>query len=119
MSEKVILNGGQKVIVPEFPEGLFVRQLPLSKMQEWLESQDNESKLISISIEKDSEWVDANLSTQSQVCILEKAEESNIGFFHSWLLRRIKRTEALAPGSTTEIAKTLGFYSPTGLPKSA
>lgn len=122
MNEKIILNGGHKIQVEEFPEAIFVKQLPLSALEDWLQAQNKEAEMIALAIGKPVEWVDANLSPASQVLLLDAAEEINMDFFQSWLRRRVKRMEAMVPGSAGEMIKLLQPQvspSPTGSPASA
>lgn len=112
------LFGSQKVAVREFPDGLEVKQLPLRRMEEWLRVQQKEAQMIELATGLKPEEVDA-LSLESQVAILEKAEELNSGFFVSWLRRRANREELLLNGVSDATRDALRSHLQTSLRESA
>jgi hypothetical protein len=111
------IAGGKKAIV-QFKDGMktevFVRQLPIRRLPEYLAKQDDEAGLIELACDKPEKWAD-DLTLESHEALVAAVEEMNSVPFFAWLRRKVRRAELLAPGSTGEQGKALLSASPDGL----
>lgn len=110
------LIGGKQVSVKfkgGTEEAVFVRQLPIRQLPEYLSKQDDEAGLIELVCDKPSGWSDG-LTMQSHESLIEIVEAMNSVPFFAWLRRKVRRAERLAPGSTGEQGKAMLSASPDG-----
>gem|GEM_PF-6156318 len=112
------LHGGTKVVA-RYNDGttgeVFVRQLPIRSLQDYLATLDDEPARLELVCDKPKGWADS-LTIESHTALLAAGEETNEQNFFAWLRRRVGRQEQLAPGSSGELGKRLLSASPTGLP---
>lgn len=94
-------------------EAVFVKQLPIRKLPDYLAKQDDEAGLIELACEKPAGWVD-NLTVESHEALIEAVEAMNNVPFFAWLRRKVRRAERLAPGSTGEQGKAMLLALPDG-----
>jgi hypothetical protein len=66
-----------------------VRQIPISKIQEFMLTLGNESRTIEIYCDKPEGWGDT-LSMESASEIADKGQEINLPFFDAWWKRQAK-----------------------------
>lgn len=81
------INTGHKVEV-------FVRQLPIREMQQYLEAQSNECAIIELVCKLKPEVVD-RLTADSHIALLAEIERVNGDFFTKWGERQKGRGEKL------------------------
>lgn len=112
------LAGGTKALA-QFRDGttedVFLAQLPVRKLQDYLSSMDDEPARLELITGKPKGWAD-NLTHDSHNALLAAGEALNETSFFAWLRRRVARQEQLAPGSSGELGKRLLSASPTGSP---
>lgn len=110
------LIGGKQVIVnltDGMKESVFVKQLPIRKLPEYLAKQDDEAGLIELATDKPAGWAD-KLTIDSHETLIEAVEAMNHVPFFAWLRRKVRRAEQLAPGSTGEQGKAMLSALPDG-----
>lgn len=71
-----------------------VLALPLSKMDRWLNAQEDEVLLIQVATGLTAEDLES-ITPESQEQILAKAEELNAAFFARFVARRVQRSQKL------------------------
>ena len=81
-------------------ETVKVRQIPISKIQNFIFVMANESEAIELYCDKPKGWADT-LSVESASAIADKGQELNMPFFAAWFRRQMKWRESQQPGSTT------------------
>jgi hypothetical protein len=97
-------------------EQVKVCQLPISLFQAYLDSTDDEPRLISLLTGKPADWVDT-LAPESCVALIEKGEGINGDFFGQWFRRKLARQQKLM-GEVPESLKKIGLSaSPNTSPK--
>jgi hypothetical protein len=103
------LNGGVEITVNRTDgtqETVKVRQIPATKLEEFMAKLADESTSVSIYCDRPVEWVDS-LSQQSINDICEKGLEINESFLNAWCRRRAKWTEMLNVGVISDLQKKL------------
>ena len=97
-------NNGDKASGPEGPtprrEKVKVRQIPISKIQNFIFAMGNESEAIELYCDKPKGWADT-LSVESASAIADKGQELNLPFFKAWFRRQMKWRESQQPGTAT------------------
>lgn len=96
MTEIDKLTGSKKVTV-QIADGELsaaVQSLPLSKMDLWLNAQNDEREMIHLATGLERESIDA-LPLESQEILLKEAEEMNASFFERFVTRRLQRAQRL------------------------
>jgi hypothetical protein len=81
-------------------EKVKVRQIPISKIQNFIFAMGNESEAIELYCDKPKGWADT-LSVESASAIADKGQELNLPFFKAWFRRQMKWRESQQPGTTT------------------
>jgi hypothetical protein len=70
-------------------ETVKVRQIPISKIQDFLMAMGNEAQTIELYCDKPKGWADT-LSLESANMVLDKGQEINLDFFERWWKRQAK-----------------------------
>ena len=96
---------------------LNVRQLPIRDFPKLLELQNNESALLELYTGATAEVL-GQLTTESELTILEEGDRVNADFFGRWVQRRFRVNNLLAPAGDKQSAIN-PEGSRTGSPKSA
>jgi hypothetical protein len=103
--ELVTIAGGVEMEVAYQNNGdrekVKVRQIPISKIQNFIFAMGNESEAIELYCDKPKGWADT-LSVESASAIADKGQELNLPFFKAWFRRQMKWRESQQPGGTTE-----------------
>ena len=101
--ELVTIAGGVEMEVAYQNNGdkekVKVRQIPISKIQNFIFAMGNESEAIELYCDKPKGWADT-LSVESASAIADKGQELNLPFFKAWFRRQMKWRESQQPGST-------------------
>lgn len=87
--EVAFQNNGSK-------ETVKVRQIPISKLQEYLNTLGNEAKTIELYCDKPQGWADT-LTLESANRIADKGQELNGPFIEAWWKRQAKWREIQKP----------------------
>lgn len=101
------LLGGEQMEVTTLKgekEQIKVCQLPVSLFQAYLDSTDDEPRLISLLTGKPTDWVDT-LTPDSCVALITKGEGLNGDFFGQWFRRKIQRQQKLMGEVPAELQK--------------
>jgi hypothetical protein len=80
-------------------ETVKVRQIPISKIQDFIFAMGNEAQAIELYCDKPKGWADT-LSIESASAIADKGQELNMPFFAAWFRRQMKWRESQQPGGT-------------------
>jgi len=90
-------------------ETVKVRQIPISKLQEFLFSMGDESRLIELYCDRPKGWADT-LAIESANEIADKGQELNLPFLQAWWRRQAKwrkvQNQILAQGEGVETSKS-------------
>jgi len=87
-------------------ERVKVRQIPATKLEEFMTKVANEAVSVSIYCDRPLEWADTlDLSSIGEIC--NKGMEINESFLNAWCLRRAKWTEMLNVGVIAELQRKL------------
>lgn len=82
-------------------ERVKVRQIPISKIQDFILSMGNEAQAIELYCDKPKGWADT-LTVESASAIADKGQALNLPFFAAWFRRQMKwRESQQLPGQTT------------------
>jgi hypothetical protein len=90
-------NNGEK-------ETVKVRQIPVSKIQNFIMALANEAEAIELYCDKPKGWADT-LSIESASAIADKGQELNLPFFGAWFRRQAKWRESQQQGAIAELEK--------------
>jgi hypothetical protein len=93
-------NNGHKEMVK-------VRQIPISKIQNFVFALANEAEAIELYCDKPKGWADT-LSVESASAIADKGQELNLPFFAAWFRRQIRWRESQQPGAMTTGTRNAG-----------
>jgi len=92
-SELITLAGGVEMEVTFQNNGagekVKVRQIPISKMQEFILAMGDESHSIELYCDKPKGWADT-LSVESANAVADKGQEINVPFLQAWWKRQAK-----------------------------
>lgn len=100
-----LLRGGKDVSLitaDGSAESVFVRELPVRKLSDWLAAQDDEAAMVKLVTGRDDGWVDS-LDRDSFLAVVDAATELNQAFFGGLVRRRMARTETLMPGFAAKV----------------
>jgi hypothetical protein len=77
-----------------------VRQIPISKLSEFLSAMGNEARTIELYCDKAEGWADT-LSLESATAVADKGQELNLPFLEAWWRRQAKwrKMQAVWTGS--------------------
>jgi hypothetical protein len=108
--ERIItLNGGVELTLTHLDgtkETVKVRQIPATKLEQFMNKIADESVSVAIYCDKPVEWVDTlTLESINDVC--EKGLEINEAFLGKWCSRRAKWTEMLNVGIIADLQRKL------------
>ncbi len=117
-NEMTALMGGEEITVMKLDgteEKVFVRELPIKKIQSYAAVIDDEEKTSELFCDKEEGWADT-LTRESFTAVISKGEELNLGFFSAWIARRLARQRMMLPELNekilTEIARAARSASP-------
>jgi hypothetical protein len=99
-------------------ENVKVRQIPISRIQDFIFAMGNEAALIEVYCDRPKGWADT-LTMESASAIADKGQELNVPFFAAWFRRQLKwraTQEEQAPGSTTIAGSGASALAPSTLP---
>jgi hypothetical protein len=96
-------NNGEKEIVK-------VRQIPVSKIGNFIMALANEAEAIELYCDKPKGWADT-LSIESASAIADKGQEINLPFFVAWFRRQAKWRDSQQTGAIAEVEKKLQALS--------
>jgi hypothetical protein len=83
-------------------ETVKVRQIPISKIQNFIFAMSNEADAIEVYCDKPKGWADT-LSIESASAVADKGQELNLPFFAAWFRRQMKwRESQQQPGTISE-----------------
>jgi hypothetical protein len=84
-----------------------VRQIPISKISEFLLAMGDEARAIEIYCDKPKGWADT-LTLESANLIADKGQEINLPFFHAWWRRQAKwrRMQSVWSEGATDVGST-------------
>jgi hypothetical protein len=112
--EVAFQNNGDREVVK-------VRQVPISKIPEFLLAMGNEARSIELYCDKPSGWADT-LTVDSANAVADAGQEINLPFLNAWWRRQAKwrkMQEAwTAGGSEAKMPKTLESPSASSAPQS-
>ena len=108
--ERIItLNGGVEITVNRLDGGsetVKVRQIPATKLEQFMTKLADESVSVSIYCDRPPAWVDSlTLDSVNEIC--EKGMEINENFLNAWCRRRAKWTEMLNVGVIADLQQKL------------
>jgi hypothetical protein len=97
-------------------ETVKVRQVPISKIENFIFALANESQAIELYCDRQKGWADT-LSIESASAIADKGQELNMPFFAAWFRRQMKWRESQQPGGEgtnqpTPAPSPLGSFAP-------
>ena len=78
-----------------------VRQIPISKIQNFIFALANEAETIELYCDRPKGWADT-LTIESASAIADKGQELNRPFFAAWFRRQMKWRESQQPGTITD-----------------
>jgi hypothetical protein len=82
-------------------ETVKIRQIPISKLQNFIMAMGDEAAAIELYCDKPKGWAD-KLTMESASAVADKGQELNLPFFAAWFRRQMKwRVSQQLPGSTT------------------
>jgi hypothetical protein len=87
-------------------ETVKVRQIPISKIQQFALALGNEAELIELYCDKPKGWADT-LTVESASAVADKGQEINLPLFAAWFRRQAKWRESQTPGAIAELEKKL------------
>lgn len=87
-----------------------VRHLKIRELPAYAGALDDEVKLAALFTGRDDAFIES-LCPESHEAVIAAGEEINGDFFARWCERRIRRTEAVAPGLTQRV---MAMASPSG-----
>jgi hypothetical protein len=96
-------NNGEKEIVK-------VRQIPVSKIGNFIMALANEAEAIELYCDKPKGWADT-LKIESASAIADKGQEINLPFFVAWFRRQAKWRDSQQTGAIAEVEKKLQALS--------
>jgi hypothetical protein len=107
-SELITIAGGVEVEVAFGNNGskekVKVRQIPISRLQDFLVAMGNEGALIEIYCDKPEGWADT-LTIESANLIADKGQEINLPFLSAWWQRQAKWRKIQAQAGNEEFDK--------------
>lgn len=105
----VTVNGGVEIEVTHIDgskETVKVRQIPATKLEEFMTHLADEATALRIYCGKDDKWIDS-LTLESVDAISEKGMEINQSFLAAWCRRRAKWLEMTNVGVISELQRKL------------
>jgi hypothetical protein len=87
-------------------ETVKVRQIPISKIQQFVVSLGDEAATVAFYCDKPKEWADT-LSLESANAALDKGQELNLPFLSAWFRRQAKWRESQAIGAIADLEKKI------------
>ncbi len=87
-------------------ERVQVRALPITKMQEYLDSILDEIATVALSCDRSRAWAES-LTPQSFNQVAETGVDLNLPFFSAWMKRRMRVTEAMRPGFIDQVNRNV------------
>lgn len=87
-------------------ETVKVRQIPVSKIQDFVAALGDEAKAVDLYCGKDKGWSDT-LELKSVNDIAEKGQQINLPFFEAWWTRQAKWRKSLNTGAVAELEAKL------------
>jgi hypothetical protein len=87
-------------------ETVKVRQIPLSKIQQFVVCLSEEAGAIALYCDRPKEWADT-LTPESANTVLDKGQELNLPFLSAWFRRQAKWRESQAVGVTADLEKKI------------
>jgi len=115
-----MLGGSQFTV--EFTDGnqktVTVKQLPIRKMEAYLEAQQDEIKMIELVVPDLPPTLIDSLKPESHEALVAEIEKVNADFFSRWFSRLQARVERVAPGVMSRRLAALS-ESPISSPKRA
>jgi hypothetical protein len=87
-------------------ESVKIRQIPISKVHEFLVAMTNEAQMVELYCDKPSGWGDT-LTLESASAILDKGQEINLPFFAAWWKRQANWRKIQSQDATTDIEKKI------------
>ena len=122
IDELVTIAGGVELEVAYQNNGnketVKVRQIPISKIQEFFLAMGNEAQAIELYCDKPKGWADT-LSVESASAIADKGQELNLPFFGAWWKRQAKWREMQTQNAIPDIEKRLNKLIDSRLASSA
>lgn len=112
-SAMVTVTGGVELEVEHLDgskEKIKVRQIPVTKLEEFMTHLSDESVALRIYCDKPVEWVDT-LTHDSVSAVTEKGLELNQSFLAAWCRRRAKWLEMTNVGVVAELQQKLDALS--------
>lgn len=99
-TELVTIAGGVELVVTYQNNGasetVKVRQLPVSKIQQFILTMADEAQSIELYCDKPKGWADT-LTVESANAVADKGQELNLPFFAAWFRRQMKWRESQQP----------------------
>jgi hypothetical protein len=112
--ELITIAGGIEIEVAHLDgskESVKVRQIPISKIQQFVVALGNEAACIELYCDKpaptqpnETRWADT-LTFESANAILDKGQELNLPFLAAWFRRQARWRESQAQGAIADIEK--------------
>ncbi len=85
-------------------ETVKVRQIPISKFQDYVNTLLDEAASIALYCDKKKDWADT-LAFESANAIAEKGQEINLPFYAAWFRRQAKWRDSQNQGAIAEMQK--------------
>ena len=109
VDELITIIGGVDLEVEHLDgskESVKVRQIPVSKIQQFAFALGNEAEMIELYCDKPKDWADT-LTYESASAAADKGQEINLPFFGAWFRRQAKWRESQSAGAIADLEKKL------------